>query len=261
MKLSAPLHTLKRRARDLKRDRKLTLTQALDAVARQEGYGSWSLLHARAERDLLPRCYDALLGYLNPGDLVLVGGRPQHGKTRFALGLMAQAIRERRVRCGVFSLDFAEHALRAKLTRLRGDDALAPLCAIDCSDAIHAAHIIRAAQPWVGEGSVVVVDYLQLLDQDRTTPPLQAQVEALRAWAHTQRCIVVCISQLNRRVEGRADPRPSIADVHLPNPLDLGLFNKHILLHRPSPDAPHVEVTLAGHRDHRFTARLDTIDP
>jgi hypothetical protein len=47
MKLSAPVYRLRRNAKLLSREKKIPLVRALDEIARQEGYKSWSLLAAR----------------------------------------------------------------------------------------------------------------------------------------------------------------------------------------------------------------------
>ena len=48
MKLSAPVYHLKRQARLLSRQRKVPLHEALDRIAAQEGFASWSLLASKA---------------------------------------------------------------------------------------------------------------------------------------------------------------------------------------------------------------------
>ena len=48
MKLSAPLYHLKRKAKLLSRAENIPLHEALDRVAKQEGFGAWSLLAAKA---------------------------------------------------------------------------------------------------------------------------------------------------------------------------------------------------------------------
>ena len=68
MKLSAPLYHLKRKARLLSRAENIPLHQALDRVARQEGFGGWSLLAAKMTATA-PAA--KMFARLAPGDLVL----------------------------------------------------------------------------------------------------------------------------------------------------------------------------------------------
>jgi len=44
MRLSVPIYQLKRRAKILARDEKIALHEALDRIAREEGFPSWGLL-------------------------------------------------------------------------------------------------------------------------------------------------------------------------------------------------------------------------
>lgn len=102
---------------------------------------------------------------------------------------------------------------------------------IDCSDAISADHIIgklASATP----GTLVVVDYLQLLDQRRENPELAVQVTTLRAFARERGLIFVFLSQIDRSYDTAAKPFPDIDDIRLPNPLDVRLFDKTCFLNK-----------------------------
>lgn len=87
MKLSAPIHVLKTQAQQLKKEKGITNTAALDLIAKREGFESWSLLQSKKD-DMFPKSYDEILGFFNPGDIVLVGARPAKGKTVFTMGLL-----------------------------------------------------------------------------------------------------------------------------------------------------------------------------
>ena len=93
MNLSAPIFRLKRRARLLARESNIPLHAALDRIARQEGWRSWSHLAAQATRQRPAR---SLLPQLVPGDLVLLGARPGQGKTLLAGDLAVEAARSGR---------------------------------------------------------------------------------------------------------------------------------------------------------------------
>ncbi len=100
---------------------------------------------------------------------------------------------------------------------------------IDDSDEVCASYIAAelAAAP---AGTLVIVDYLQLLDQNRKHPALNAQVRQLKAFARTRRVAVVCLSQIDRRYDPSRRPCPDLRDVRLPNPVDLGLFDRTCFL-------------------------------
>lgn len=100
----------------------------------------------------------------------------------------------------------------------------------DNADAISAPYIIRQLES-AARGTVVVVDYLQLLDQKRDNPTLTDQVAALKAFARERELILVFISQIDRSYDASQRKCPELVDVRLPNPLDLALFDKACFLH------------------------------
>ena len=260
MKLSAPIHRLRSHAKDIKKNNNVPLADALDQVARKEGYATWSLLISKRE-SLLPNNFSELLDFLNPGDLVLVGARPGVGKTLFSAGLLAHAIEADRPGY-LFELTEREEEMRPRLDAHLTDPGNTSRCYIDCSDDIDADYIIATVSARGGASSglergTVVVDYLQMLDEKRSSPSLQTQIETLKVFAKETGCIVVFISQVRRQVADRADQRPGLEDIRLPNPLDLDLFNKIIFLYRETPAGENAEVLLVGKFDHNFQITLD----
>ncbi|MDB5501722.1 MAG: helicase [Tardiphaga sp.] len=226
MKLSAPIYHLKRKAKLLARQRAIPLHHALDRIAVQEGYSGWSLLAAR-HAATSPAA--KLFGRLTQGDLVLVGARPGHGKTLMALELAVEAMKLGH-RGVFFTLEFTEKdilnrfdVISVKLAQFGG------LFTFDCSDAISADYIMATLQS-APSGTLVVIDYLQLLDQRRESPPLAEQVSALKSFARDRGLVIVFISQIDRAYDPSKKPYPEMQDVRLPNPLDLTLFDKTCFL-------------------------------
>jgi len=72
--------------------------------------------------------------------------------------------------------------------------------------------------------------YLQILDQRRSSPEINQQIEALRRFANEVGHIIILISQIDRKYELAADDLPTLADVRTPNPVDLSLFTKSCFL-------------------------------
>jgi replicative DNA helicase len=226
MKLSAPVYRLKRRAKTLSREQNIPLSKALDRIAIEEGFSSWSLLAARASASTPS---SALLARLDPGDLVLLGARPGHGKTLMGLELIIDAIKSGRQGM-FFTLEYNEHDVLSRLQSIGVDPAIFDdRFAFENSDAINAEYIIDRLVS-APRGTVVVIDYLQLLDQKRQNPELDVQVRALKSFAINRGLIIVFISQIDRSYELSARPCPDLGDVRLPNPLDLMLFNKTCFL-------------------------------
>ncbi|WP_455289930.1 DNA helicase [Cupriavidus necator] len=226
MKLSAPIFHLKRKAKLLSRQDSIPLHKALDRIAIQEGYRDWGLL---AAREAASKPASKLFERLAPGDLVLIGARPGQGKTLMSLELCVEAIKSGR-RSVFFTLEYTEKDLFDRL-RAIGVEAsqFGGHLEFDCSDAINADYIIKVLAS-VSRGTLVVVDYLQLLDQKRENPTLTTQVNALKSFAHDRGAIIVFISQIDRTYDPLEKPCPDVRDIRLPNPLDLKPFNKMCFL-------------------------------
>jgi replicative DNA helicase len=226
MKLSAPIYHLKRKAKLLSREENIPLHEALDCIAEQEGFIGWSLL---ATKLAVTAPAGKLFGRLAPGDLVLVGARPGQGKTLMSLELAVEAMKSGN-RGMFFTLEYTETDVldRFRAIGVERED-FAGLFEFDSSDDISADYIIKrlAAAP---RGTLVVVDYLQLLDQKRENPELMVQVRALQSFARDRGLIFVFISQIDRSYDPLTKPCPDLKDVRLPNPLDLSLFTKTCFL-------------------------------
>lgn len=223
MKLSAPIHRLKHQAKLLTREASIPLHEALDRIARAEGYATWSLL---AARDAATTPAARTLARLQPGDLLLLGARPGQGKTLLGLELIVEAVKQGR-RGRFYTLEYNEAEVARRLQQL-GADAGKPFPVV-VSDAISADFII-ARERESAPGSLVVIDYLQILDQDRRKPDLAAQVTALKSFAEETQLILVFISQIDRSYDSAKNKLPGLGDIRLPNPLDLSLFSKACFL-------------------------------
>lgn len=227
MRLSSPIYTLKRQAKLLARDNGTKLHKALNQIAAREGFKDWS--HLSYSYTKTPPAKE-IMSQLNSGDVVLIGARPGHGKTLLGLELAALAKKNRRIGY-VFSLEYNDKDVWDRYEKLgldpnENDGSIV----VDTSDAICAAHIIERLAT-TSEQAFIVVDYLQLLDQKRGNPPLEEQIRALKKYAIVYGAVVVLISQIDRAFELSTSTMPTLADIRLPNPLDLSLFDKKCFIH------------------------------
>jgi len=229
MKLSAPIYRLKRQAKLLSPWENIPLHKALDRIAQQEGFKSWSLLATALTNNKLG---SSLLQQLGAGDLLLLGARPGHGKTLLSIELAIEAMTKGH-KSVFFSLEYNKSDIDSIFRGLGSDlTRFGAQFEFDGSEEICAPYIINRLKH-APIGSVIIVDYLQLLDQKRDTPPLMDQIQALRAFARERGLIFVFITQIDKTfaAEGETSARlPELTDVRLPNPLDLQLFDKSCFL-------------------------------
>ncbi|MCR9260396.1 MAG: DNA helicase [Pseudomonadaceae bacterium] len=227
MILSTPLFVLRRQARLLAREQRIPLHQALDEIAREQGFSSWSLLMAKRSSPVPGAVLNAKL---NPGDFVLVGARPGQGKTLLCLE-MAVAAMQAGNRSVFFSLEYNKQDMWASFAAIGEQaEAFAQTFTFDASDQLSAAYIIEQLAEAV-PGTFVVVDYLQLLDQKREHPPLIEQIGLLKRFVSERSLVMLFICQIDRSYDLSDKNLPSIENVRLPNPLDLTLFTKTCFLH------------------------------
>ena len=226
MKLSAPIYILKHQAKALARKENVRLHQALNQIASREGFSSWSHLTANWSPEDLSV---SLFTRLQPGDFVLIGARPAQGKTILSIGLAIEAM-TRGNRAAFFTLDFTRADVVKCFVKLKHDiNHFDGLFVLDVSENICADYVVSrmASAP---PNTLIVIDYLQLLDQRRDNPSLMNQTQELKRFATERQMIVVCLSQISRGYEAASKPYPDLADVRLPNPLDLSLFDKACFL-------------------------------
>ena len=234
MRLSVPIYQLKRRAKLLARDEKIPLHEAQDRIAREEGFSAWSALSARMATKSPA---SALLQKLDEGDMLLLGARPGHGKTLMGLQLLLDAVRDGR-RAVFFTLEYTDREVIQRVQSL-DDTAVKHLPEIVTSDDISADFIARylSGSP---RGTVAVIDYLQVLDQQRSTPPLLEQMRVLNNFSRESGTILGFISQIDRSFNSARDPLPGLDDVRLPNPIPAGVFSKTCFLHAGEARLQHV---------------------
>jgi replicative DNA helicase len=222
MKLSAPIYILKQQAKALSQRDSVRLHVALDQVAAREGFTAWSHLASTWQQQDTSR---SVYKQFRQGDLVLVGSRPGQGKTLLSAGLAVEAMSHGH-NAAFFTLEYTAAEVD-KLFGMLGQTLteFQDQWLLDTSDDISAeyiAHRLAGTPP----STLVVIDYLQLLDQRRDKPAMDVQLKQLKAFAHANQATVVCLSQIARDYTLTSKACPSLQDVRLPNPADLSLFDK-----------------------------------
>lgn len=229
MNLSAPIYRLKRQAKLLARETSRPLNETLDEIARVEGFRSWSHLSSVAAQEPMAA---RLLNRFRPGEIVLMAGRPGQGKTRLALTILAEAALQPRP-AWFFTLEYTEaEAWRRLEVEGYSQPRLQPYLTVDASDDLSAKKMVNAFRKNVdGTPWFAVVDYLQILDQNRQHPPLQQQMDVLKGFAQEAGGTIILLSQVDRQFTETERQMPARSDIRLPNPLDLSVFDRFCAMH------------------------------
>jgi replicative DNA helicase len=187
---------------------------------------------------------DRMTSGLQPGDLVIVAGRPSMGKTSLALNMAEHVALESGLPVGVFSMEMGasqlvmrmlgsvgkldQHKVRTgrladedwrKLTDAVGRLNDAPIH-IDETAALNSLELrarARRLHRQYGKLGLIVVDYLQLMSastqgENRATEISEIS-RGLKALAKELNVPVVALSQLNRSLEQRPNKRPVMSDL------------------------------------------------
>lgn len=179
-----------------------------------------------------------------PGDMVIIAGRPSMGKTSFCLDIARHVAIEEKIPVGLFSLEMSKEQLvrrllcsEAKVNMYSlisghlGMDAWhnlaqgaailseAPIY-IDDTPAITVLEMRAKARRLMAEHGlgVIILDYLQLMKGSGRTENRQQEVSqisrSIKALAKELNLPVIALSQLSRAVETRGgDKRPQLADL------------------------------------------------
>jgi replicative DNA helicase len=187
---------------------------------------------------------DRMTAGLQPGDLIIVAGRPSMGKTTLALNIAENAAIGASTPVAVFSMEMSRDQLAMRMisslgrvdqshlrtgnfgdedwARINGAIAqmkTAPIF-IDDSGALTPTEVrarARRLKREKGGLGLVVVDYLQLMQVPGTKENRATEISeisrSLKALAKELRVPVIALSQLNRSVEQRTDKKPVMSDL------------------------------------------------
>ncbi|HLW74965.1 MAG TPA: replicative DNA helicase [Gammaproteobacteria bacterium] len=187
--------------------------------------------------------FDDMTAGLQPGDLVIVAGRPSMGKTSFAMNIAENAAIGANVPTAIFSMEMSGEQLAMRLISSLGridqqkvrtgklDDAdwkrvssaislmsKAPMY-IDDTGGLAPTELRARARRLKRDHNLglMVVDYLQLMQVPGTRENRATEISeicrSLKSLARELKVPVIALSQLNRSVEQRDDKRPIMSDL------------------------------------------------
>ena len=228
---------------------------------------------------------DRLTSGLQPGDLVVVAGRPSMGKTALALNIGEHVALELQMPVAVFSMEMGATQLAQRLLcsvgrldqqrlrtgRLHDDDWPRLTSAIrkmqdaqlfiDETPALNALELRARARRLSRECSqlgVIIVDYIQLMNASSSGENRATEISeisrALKALAKELKCPVIALSQLNRSLEQRPNKRPVMSDLResgaIEQDADVILFIYRDEVYNPdSPDKGTAEIIIGKQRN------------
>lgn len=229
---------------------------------------------------------DQLTSGFQPGDLVIIAGRPSMGKTALALNITQSATAVTGTPSAIFSLEMSKEQLSLRLlssearidsSKMRGgflkESDLARInraagtlydlpIYIDDSPAISALEIRAKARRMKMEKGLglIVIDYLQLMrgraSAERRELEISEISRSLKALAKELNIPVVALSQLNRKVEERSNKRPVLSDLResgaIEQDADVIVFIYRDEVYNAEPDNPNrgiAEINVAKQRN------------
>ncbi len=190
------------------------------------------------------RKLDEMTSGLQPGDLIIVAGRPSMGKTTLAVNMAENAALGAGKSAAIFSMEMSAEALTLRMisslgridqSRLRSgklheedwpriDSAMTQLSGaklyVDETPGLTPTEIRARARRLKRERGgldLIVVDYIQLMQVAGTSENRATEISeisrSLKALARELNVPVIALSQLNRGVEQRVEKKPVMSDL------------------------------------------------
>lgn len=228
---------------------------------------------------------DRMTSGLQPGDLIIVAGRPSMGKTAFSVNIGETVAVESGLPVAIFSMEMGGTQLamrmlgsvgrldqhRLKTGRLNDEDwprlthAIQKMndaqIFIDETPALNSIELrarSRRLSRTCGKLGLIIVDYLQLMSANSPGENRATEISEisrnLKGLAKELNCPVIALSQLNRSLEQRPDKRPVMSDLResgaIEQDADLILFIYRDEVYNPdSPDKGTAEIIISKQRN------------
>jgi replicative DNA helicase len=229
---------------------------------------------------------DKMTSGLQPGDMIVVAGRPSMGKTAFSMNIGENVAIESGLPVAVFSMEMggAQLAMRMLGSVGRLDQhrlRTGRLIDEDWPRLTHAIQKMNEAQIFIdetpalspielrararrlsrqcGKLGLIIIDYLQLMSgngggsENRATEISEIS-RSLKGLAKELHCPVIALSQLNRSLEQRPNKRPVMSDLResgaIEQDADVILFIYRDQVYNPdSPDKGTAEIIIGKQRN------------
>jgi len=228
---------------------------------------------------------DRMTSGLQPGDMIVVAGRPAMGKTAFALNIAEHVGVVLRQPVAIFSLEMSGPQLATRFLssvaridqgklrtgRLTDDEwdrmtvALGKLheatIHIDETGAINSTDLrarARRLHRQYGKLGLIIIDYLQLMSSNRDNENRATEISeisrSIKALAKELQVPIIALSQLSRKVEERTEKRPLMSDLResgaIEQDADIIMMMYREEYYKPdTPDKGTAEAIIGKHRN------------
>ena len=228
---------------------------------------------------------DKMTSGLQPGDLVIVAGRPSMGKTAFSVNIGEAVAVEAGLPVAIFSMEMGgvqlamrmlgsigqldQHRLRTgklhdedwpRLTHAiqKMNDAQIFIDETPALNPIEMRARSRRLARQCGKLGLIIVDYLQLMQGSKPGDNRAAEISeisrSLKGLAKELGCPVIALSQLNRSLEQRPNKRPVMSDLResgaIEQDADVIIFLYRDEVYNPdSPDKGTAEIIIGKQRN------------
>ncbi|MBC2770824.1 replicative DNA helicase [Pusillimonas minor] len=228
---------------------------------------------------------DRMTSGLQPGDLIIVAGRPSMGKTSFSMNIGEHVAIEQGLPVAVFSMEMGAVQLAMRMVgsvgmldqhRMR----TGKLTTEDWPRLTHAVQQVQEAQIYIdetpalssmevrararrlarqcGQLGLIIIDYMQLMSANSAGENRATEISeisrSLKGLAKELNCPLIALSQLNRSLEQRPNKRPVMSDLResgaIEQDADLILFIYRDEVYNPdSPDKGTAEIIIGKQRN------------
>jgi replicative DNA helicase len=228
---------------------------------------------------------DRMTSGLQPGDLIIVAGRPSMGKTAFSVNIGENVAIDSGLPVAIFSMEMGGTQLamrmlgsvgrldqhRLRTGRLNDEDwprlthAIQKMneaqIFIDETPALSSIELrarSRRLARQCGKLGLIIVDYLQLMSANSPGENRATEISEisrnLKGLAKELNCPVIALSQLNRSLEQRPNKRPVMSDLResgaIEQDADLILFIYRDEVYNPdTPDKGTAEIIIGKQRN------------
>jgi replicative DNA helicase len=228
---------------------------------------------------------DKMTSGLQPGDLVIVAGRPSMGKTAFSVNIGENVAIEAGLPVAIFSMEMGgaqlamrmlgsvgeldQHRLRTgklidedwprlTLAIQKMNDAQVFIDETPALNPIEMRARARRLSRQCGKLGLIIVDYLQLMQGSKPGDNRASEISeisrSLKGLAKELHCPLIALSQLNRSLEQRPNKRPVMSDLResgaIEQDADVIIFLYRDEVYNPdSPEKGTAEIIIGKQRN------------